>query len=90
MHHCDATKQTHHIIEALKNAVSWTIFNNRFHNAIEDTFVNALCRSSLTKMVGAISTAFAPVLSHIAKIARNFTCPIEKPTNTYFASQAWS
>jgi len=22
--------------------VSWTIFNNRFHNAIEDTLVNAL------------------------------------------------
>jgi len=48
----------------------------RFHNAIEDTLVNALWLSFVFNKnggTGAISTAFAPVLSH-AKIARDFAC----------------
>jgi len=61
-------RQQHiHIEEPLKMKVSWTIFNNRFHNAIEDTLVNALwivVRLQQNGGTGAISTAFAPVLSH--------------------------
>jgi len=37
----DAAKHIHIEERFEKTEVSWTIFNNRFHNAIENTLVNA-------------------------------------------------